>query len=98
MYTIFDILSSLLSLEKYPAFGKPVQSQKLAQAHIKFLEINIFLSNSEGFFPAASFMSFQHCVFNFGREPFQYPPKEYSFQNFNSYGHLNENEKIVLPK
>ena len=29
---------------------------------------------SSGFFPAASFMSFQQCEFNFGWKPFLYPP------------------------
>lgn len=37
---------------------------------------------SSGFFPAASFMSFQQCEFNFGWKPFQYPPSS-PFQSLN---------------
>ena len=38
--------------------------------------------SSSGFFPAASFMSFQQCEFNFGWKPFLYPPDR-SFNTFN---------------
>lgn len=35
-----------------------------------------------GFFPAASFMSFQQCEFNFGWRPFKHPPSS-PFNSFN---------------
>ncbi len=54
--------------------------------------------NRTGFFAAASFISFQHCLFNFGREPFKYPPKNYIFNSFNDFGVLTETEKIILPR
>jgi hypothetical protein len=44
-------------------------------------------------------MSYQHCRFNFGSIPFRYPPKTVkSFKTFNEYGHLSDNEKLILPK
>lgn len=52
----------------------------------------------KGIFPAASFMGFQHAVFNFGQEPFKYPPITHKFENFNNFGTLNDEQKYVLPK
>ena len=52
----------------------------------------------EGFFAAASFMSYQQCYFNFGAKPFKYPPKDITFKSFNDYGHLNEEDKVILPR
>ena len=40
--------------------------------HQKLLQFMItFVYFRAGFFAAASFMSFQHCIFNFGAEPFK---------------------------
>lgn len=52
----------------------------------------------DGFFAAASCMSFQQCRFNFGSEPFKYPPKSRSFDSFNSHAYLKDQDKIVLPR
>lgn len=52
----------------------------------------------DGFFAAASCMSFQQCRFNFGSEPFKYPPPDRSFQSFNEHAYLKEQDKIVLPR
>lgn len=54
--------------------------------------------NSGGFFAAASFMSFQHCLFNFGSLPFKYPPTACNYRRFIDYGVLNDNEKVILPR
>lgn len=43
-------------------------------------------------------MSFQQCRFNFGSEPFRYPPTSRSFDSFNSHAYLKEQDKIVLPR
>ncbi|XKL59777.1 hypothetical protein PGB90_000793 [Kerria lacca] len=51
-----------------------------------------------GFFAAASFMTFQHCKFNFGHKPFKYPPVDITFSCFNDHGCLSENERLILPK
>jgi len=51
-----------------------------------------------GFFAAASFMSNQQCLFNFGSQPFQYPPQDRPFASFNDHAHLTNEEKCVLPK
>ena len=53
---------------------------------------------SKGIFPAASFMSFQHILFNFGKESFKYPPTDVKFRSFNSVAHLDNEKKYVLPK
>ncbi|CAM4859103.1 unnamed protein product [Rotaria socialis] len=53
----------------------------------------------DGYFAAASFMSYQHCRFNFGSMPFRYPPTNVSsYKTFNEYGQLSEDEKLILPK
>nr|XP_040234925.2 RING finger and SPRY domain-containing protein 1-like [Anopheles coluzzii]XP_040234926.2 RING finger and SPRY domain-containing protein 1-like [Anopheles coluzzii]XP_040234927.2 RING finger and SPRY domain-containing protein 1-like [Anopheles coluzzii] len=52
----------------------------------------------DGFFAAASFMSFQQCRFNFGSTPFVYPPKNRPFKSFNDHAALSEQDKIVLPR
>ena len=54
-------------------------------------------SKRSGFFAAASFMSFQQCRFNFGAEPFLFPPPE-PFQSFNAFGSLTADEKTILPR
>ena len=44
-------------------------------------------------------MSYQHCRFNFGSTPFRYPPTTVKyFHTFNKYGHLSDNDKLILPK
>ncbi|CAF3504020.1 unnamed protein product [Rotaria sp. Silwood1] len=54
---------------------------------------------TDGYFAAASFMSYQHCRFNFGSMPFRYPPTTVqSYKTFNEYGHLSDDEKLILPK
>nr|XP_018906252.1 PREDICTED: RING finger and SPRY domain-containing protein 1-like [Bemisia tabaci] len=59
---------------------------------------NVFKFAKTGFFAAASFMAFQHCRFNFGRNPFKYPPKNIPFQSFNAVGVLNAEERVILPR
>lgn len=87
-----DVVGLLLDLNNYEIIfylnGEPLQC-----THTK-----IFESAKTGFFAAASFISFQHCLFNFGREPFKYPPKNYIFKSFNDFGELTETEKIILPR
>lgn len=56
----------------------------------------IFESVKTGFFAAASFMSFQQCRFNFGTEPFRYPPDDGPCQTFNSVGEIGD--KTILPR
>ncbi|GAB0091860.1 RING finger and SPRY domain-containing protein 1 [Sergentomyia squamirostris] len=59
----------------------------------------VFSSVKEGFFAAASFMSFQQCRFNFGATPFRFPPKKRSeVKNFNDFAQLSPHDKIVLPR
>ncbi|CAF0739405.1 unnamed protein product [Rotaria sordida] len=56
-------------------------------------------SITDGYFAAASFMSYQHCRFNFGSKPFRYPPITVkNFKTFNEYGYLSDNDKLILPK
>lgn len=55
-----------------------------------------FSKEGEGFFAAASFMSFQQCHFNFGIEPFRYPPTKRKFQSFNECGKLEPSDKVIF--
>ncbi|XP_072931116.1 RING finger and SPRY domain-containing protein 1-like [Epargyreus clarus] len=57
----------------------------------------IFNTIKHGFFAAASFMAFQQCRFNFGNVPFKYPPKR-TYQSFNEFGELTDEEKKVVPR
>jgi hypothetical protein len=58
---------------------------------------HVFSMAQSGFFAAASFMSFQQCRFNFGAEPFKYPPPG-NYSTFNEYGTLKPEDKIVMPR
>ncbi|XP_075228744.1 RING finger and SPRY domain-containing protein 1-like [Lycorma delicatula] len=58
----------------------------------------VFNEASSGFFAAASFMSFQQCRFNFGSQPFKYPPQDVKFECFNDHGSLTDKERLVLPR
>ncbi|XP_058809374.1 RING finger and SPRY domain-containing protein 1-like [Phymastichus coffea] len=60
--------------------------------------VQLFKNARSGFFAAASFMSFQQCLFNFGNVPFKYPPTDRSYQTFNDHATLDPEDKIVLPK
>eukprot|EP00090_Calanus_glacialis_P028360 TRINITY_DN4556_c0_g1_i1.p1 TRINITY_DN4556_c0_g1~~TRINITY_DN4556_c0_g1_i1.p1 ORF type:complete len:663 (-),score=176.66 TRINITY_DN4556_c0_g1_i1:82-2070(-) len=57
----------------------------------------VFQNTSSGFFPAASFMSFQQCEFNFGWKPFSFPPDR-DFQSFNEVSLLAPEDKQILPR
>lgn len=60
---------------------------------------NLSASNyRDGFFAAASCMSFQQCRFNFGSEPFRYPPTNRMFDSFNTKAQLAEQDKVILPR
>ncbi|CAG9763163.1 unnamed protein product [Ceutorhynchus assimilis] len=59
--------------------------------------VHVFTMAKHGFFAAASFMSFQQCRFNFGAEPFKFPPSV-GFSTFNEHGDLRPEEKVVLPR
>jgi len=57
----------------------------------------VFQNSDSGFFPAASFMSFQQCEFNFGWKPFSFPPNQ-AFQSFNKVSSLTPEQKLILPR
>ncbi|KAK6056689.1 SPRY domain protein [Cooperia oncophora] len=70
--------------------GRPLQ-----RPHLEFLRNR---PAGDGVFAAASFMSFQQCRFNFGAEPFQYPP-DLTFSTFNDGGAtLTAEQKTILPR
>ncbi|XP_078607488.1 RING finger and SPRY domain-containing protein 1-like [Branchiostoma floridae x Branchiostoma japonicum] len=60
-------------------------------------ERDVFKSARSGFFAAASFMSFQQCIFNFGAEDFRYPPPV-NFSKFNDHAELSSEDKVILPR
>jgi len=86
-----DVLGTLLDIENQQIIfymnGVPLPPEKQVFRHAKC-----------GFFAAASFMSHQQCLFNFGASPFKYPPKYEGFQTFNHFANLTAEEKIVLPR
>lgn len=43
-------------------------------------------------------MSFQQCEFNFGSQPFRFPPKGVSISAFNDHATLRPEQKIILPR
>ncbi|XP_044734120.1 RING finger and SPRY domain-containing protein 1-like [Chrysoperla carnea] len=57
----------------------------------------VFNNAKSGFFAAASFMSFQQCRFNFGSEPFLFPPPT-QFNTFNENCSLKAEDKRVVPR
>lgn len=65
---------------------------------MKAYQIFLLTFVRSGFFAAASFMSFQQCLFNFGNVPFKYPPTDREYQKFNDHASLNPEDKVVLPR
>ncbi|VDN05693.1 unnamed protein product [Thelazia callipaeda] len=89
-----DILGCLLNLkDNYVQFY--LNGVPLREPHHAFLRRR---GKTTGFFAAASFMSFQQCRFNFGSEPFKFPPTDVNFKTFNDYGKLLPNQKTILPR
>ena len=86
-----DILGCLLDLNKlqiiFSINGIPLKPC-----------VEVFKTARSGFFAAASFMSFQQCLFNFGSKPFKYPPTDCKFQKFNDHALLKPEDKVVLPR
>uniref|UniRef100_A0A5S6PK19 Bm3401 n=1 Tax=Brugia malayi TaxID=6279 RepID=A0A5S6PK19_BRUMA len=88
-----DVLGCLLNLQDgYVQFY--LNGLSLRQPHRAFLDRR---NKSSGFFAAASFMSFQQCRFNFGLEPFKFPP-DISFKTFNDNGTLFSEQKTIVPR
>uniref|UniRef100_H2YUC8 RING-type domain-containing protein n=1 Tax=Ciona savignyi TaxID=51511 RepID=H2YUC8_CIOSA len=87
-----DTLGLLLDLEKREVIfylnGDALRPEKGIFNHATW----------KGFFAAASFMSHQQCVFNFGASPFKYPPLDREYSCFNDEASLTVEEKIILPK
>ncbi|XP_046843453.1 RING finger and SPRY domain-containing protein 1-like [Xenia sp. Carnegie-2017] len=83
-----DVLGFLLNID---------ENKVIFYLNGKGLERYFPAQDRGAFFAAASFMSFQHCKFNFGAKKFQYPPK-ISFNNFNDHSTLTDKEKIILPR
>ncbi|KAK7583785.1 hypothetical protein V9T40_004748 [Parthenolecanium corni] len=86
-----DVVGCLISVtEEYVCF--------YLNGHLVTKNSQLFSTARSGFYAAASFMTFQHCRFNFGHKPFKYPPVGIQFSTFNDHGCLSDSERIVLPK
>jgi len=101
-----DILGCLLSLEpqkRYAIFflnGEPFSHADFALLNRQFFHPEGpfgVASDLPSFFAAASFMSFQQCIFNFGKTPFRFPP-DLDFRCFNDAGELTADEAAILPR
>lgn len=55
-------------------------------------------TKESGFFAAASFMTFQHCRFNFGLTEFRYPPKDREFKSLNDCEELTPGLPMIVPR
>ncbi|XP_043461440.1 RING finger and SPRY domain-containing protein 1-like [Leptopilina heterotoma] len=86
-----DILGCLLDLNK-PEIIFSINGVPLKPC------TQVFKTARSGFFAAASFMSFQQCLFNFGNIPFKHPPQDREFQTFNDFASLDPEDKLVLPR
>lgn len=84
-----DVLGLLLDLEK----GLVMFSLNGSEIEKDFKVAH----SGAGFFAGASFMSFQHCIFNFGAQPFKFPPKV-PFMSFNDHAKMAAEDKIILPR
>lgn len=86
-----DVIGSMLDIENCEIVfyhnGKPIKSFSHVFSHV-----------TSGFFAAASFMSFQQSIFNFGATPFRFPPKDRKFNAFNDHATLKPEEKVILPR
>ena len=74
-----DIVGVLVDIDGnrlvYSLNGKPLGDAM--QALGEMLDLRTLAAEAEGgLFPAASLMTYQHCVFNFGVKEFEYPPME----------------------
>ncbi|CAH2035287.1 unnamed protein product, partial [Iphiclides podalirius] len=58
----------------------------------------LFETARYGFFAAASFMAFQQCRFNFGHEPFKFPPTDRAYFSFNEHAYLSAEQKKIIPR
>ncbi|XP_065219898.1 RING finger and SPRY domain-containing protein 1-like [Planococcus citri] len=86
-----DVVGCLINVpEEYVSF--------YLNGHLVTKNSQLFTTARCGFFAAASFMTFQHCRFNFGHKPFKYPPLDVNFSTFNDHGCLSESERLVLPR
>lgn len=92
-----DILGCLLDLNK-PEMCFYINGQPLGTCLHLNTNSHVFQNARSGFFAAASFMSFQQCKFNFGSEPFKFPPSDRNFKCFNDYARMDEEDKKVLPR
>eukprot|EP00038_Savillea_parva_P017468 m.20421 g.20421 ORF g.20421 m.20421 type:complete len:748 (-) comp3789_c0_seq1:1612-3855(-) len=57
----------------------------------------------ENFYPAASLMSYQHVLFNFGNQPYQHLPKfegsaTPEIQSLNAMGNMTAEQKRIVPR
>ncbi|XP_076811056.1 RING finger and SPRY domain-containing protein 1-like [Clavelina lepadiformis] len=86
-----DTLGSLLDVDACEVVfflnGVPLPAEK-----------EMFNNARNGFFAAASFMSHQQCIFNFGAKEFKFPPKDREFLCFNDHASLTAEQKLIIPK
>jgi len=93
-----DVLGALLDLDKqemtFSLNGKFMKSvQKMGVRPDPSPEYY----KTAPFYPAASLMTFQHAMFNFGNAPYKYPPAM-NFRSLNETGSMTDEEKKIVPR
>ncbi|XP_021189661.1 RING finger and SPRY domain-containing protein 1 isoform X3 [Helicoverpa armigera] len=94
-----DIIGCLIDMNEEEAiFSLNGQRIRTCTNLFRAARVNQIDLTRNGFFAAASFMAFQQCRFNFGTEPFRFPPTDRAFGNFNEFGVLTNDQKRVVPR
>eukprot|EP00160_Parvularia_atlantis_P022067 Unigene9819_Nuclearia_a/m.29986 Unigene9819_Nuclearia_a/g.29986 ORF Unigene9819_Nuclearia_a/g.29986 Unigene9819_Nuclearia_a/m.29986 type:complete len:268 (+) Unigene9819_Nuclearia_a:773-1576(+) len=94
-----DVVGVMIDIEDdvlaFTINGSPLgDSLKKMHAPPRLLDM---VADGEGLCPAASFMAYQHCTFNFGASPFKHPPSP-RFKPLNASFKLTSEQQGYLPR
>jgi len=93
-----DIVGTLLDLDEGQiSFSLNGENLGLAFQHFESPPDIRNVARKTGFYPAVSFTSYEHCIFNFGHKTFKFPPPD-KFRPINSIGKLTDEDRYMPPK
>eukprot|EP01147_Barroeca_monosierra_P007473 gene7473-549_t len=52
----------------------------------------------DAIYPAASLMTGQHIIFNFGNQPYRYRPSDIQVYDLNQFGKLTQQQRHIMPR